>query len=408
MPDQNAILLNELRAARRAGELVIFVGAGLSAGSGLPDWYALTAELAGQIGADMPPRQWAGGDTLIGIIQDYVNSRGKASLIRFLQDRLDTTNHPPTLVHALLARSGVDLVFTANYDDLLEEAFKDARIQRRPVITDEDIPLMRRGGKVVSLVKLYGDLDQPKTVVLDRESYERFFLDRPQMIKLLETELGRSTMLYLGWSHRDPHFNLLFGQLLNRFGQMMRPGYAVMFGVKEAERAELRRKGIHVIDLPATGDLTATLAAWLSELLEDSLPSGVPTPANTAAPDALSGPGTTTTPSPPIASGAPADLTPQDLQIIRDILAGYSEFDSVGNRDTLLQMVGLKQIAGRVDLSGARHDAAGRLVVFLAALGDGAQPPTPLGNLLRYLAATPTLPPAKRATLQVYIDRCRL
>ena len=43
------------------------------------------------------------------------------------------------------------------------------------------------------------------------------------MIKLLETELARSETLYLGWSENDPHFKLVFGELLSRFGQMMRP-----------------------------------------------------------------------------------------------------------------------------------------------------------------------------------------
>jgi hypothetical protein len=44
------------------------------------------------------------------------------------------------------------------------------------------------------------------------------------MIKLLEPELSRSETLYLGWSENDPHFKLVFGELLSRLGQMMRPG----------------------------------------------------------------------------------------------------------------------------------------------------------------------------------------
>ncbi len=280
-------------------------------------------------------------------------------------------------------------VFTANYDDLLEEAFKQARVQRRPVITDGDIPLMRRGGNVVNLVKLYGDLEQPKTVVLDRESYERFFTERPQMVKLLEVELARSTILYLGWSHQDPHFNLLFGQLLHHYGSMMRPGYAVMFGVTEAQRAELQRKGIHVIKLPAAGDRTATLAAWLAELLGNH-------PGEVAAPVA-----------PPVAAPAvpaPTELTPEALRTIRDYLAEFPEFETASDRKTLLHLAGIK-VAAHVDLTGANYAAAGRIVVFLAGQGDGATPPTPLGRLLRYLAAAPTMPPARRSDLQAIIDR---
>jgi hypothetical protein len=126
---------------------------------------------------------------------------------------------------------------------------------------------MRRDPGIVNIIKLYGDLDQPDTIVLARQQYEAFFLERPQMIKLLETELARSDMLYLGWSHSDPHFNLVFGELLNRFGQFMRAGYAVMFDLPEARRKELERKHIRLVQLPADGDHTDQLAAWLNSLI---------------------------------------------------------------------------------------------------------------------------------------------
>ena len=85
------------------------------------------------------------------------------------------------------------------------------------------------------------------------------------MVKLLETELARSDTLYLGWSGSDPYFKLVFGELLSRFGGMMRPGYAVMFDVTDAQRDELARKQIRSVELPA-GDRTAALAAWLESL----------------------------------------------------------------------------------------------------------------------------------------------
>jgi hypothetical protein len=97
------------------------------------------------------------------------------------------------------------------------------------------------------------------------------------MVKLLETELARSDTLYLGWSGSDPYFKLVFGELLSRFGAMMRPGYAVMFDVTDAQRDELRRKQIRLVELPA-GDRTATLAAWLAALLPAAAPPA-PSPA---------------------------------------------------------------------------------------------------------------------------------
>ena len=259
------ILYDDLQRNLTTGNVCAFVGAGLSVGAGLPGWYDLIAELSARIGYELPPPKWATGDALIDAAQAYVNRQGLHGLISHLKDRLDTTGVQPTAAHRALARLPISLVFTANFDDLLERAFRDAGKRVEVVVKDSSIPFMRRGPDTVNIVKLYGDLDQPDTIVLARQQYESYFLQRPQMVKLLETELARSDTLYLGWSGSDPYFKLVFGELLSRFGGMMRPGYAVMFDVTDAQRDELARKQIRSVELPA-GDRTAALAAWLASL----------------------------------------------------------------------------------------------------------------------------------------------
>lgn len=264
---------DNLTLSMTAGNVCAFVGAGLSVGAGLPDWYDLIAELSAPIGYKLSPREWASGDALIDAAQAYVNRQGLHSLISHLKDRLDTTGVQPTAAHRALARLPISLIFTANFDDLLERAFRDAGKRVEIVTRDSSIPFMRRGPDMVNIVKLYGDLDQPDTIVIARQQYESYFLQRPQMVKLLETTLATSDMLYLGWSGTDPYFKLVFGELLSRFGQMIRPGYAVMFDATDDQRDELRRKQIRLVELPA-GDRTATLAKWLENLTPPSAPAG--------------------------------------------------------------------------------------------------------------------------------------
>jgi hypothetical protein len=263
----------DLKCCLMRGEVCAFVGAGLSIGAGLPGWYDLIAELAARIGYELPPAKWATGDALIDAAQAYVNRQGLHSLISHLKDRLDTTGVQPTAAHRALARLPISLVFTANFDDLLERAYRDAGKRVEVVVRDSSIPFMRSGPDTVNIVKLYGDLDQPDTIVLARQQYESYFLQRPQMVKLLEVELSRSDTLYLGWSGSDPYFKLVFGELLSRFGPMMRPGYAVMFNVTDDQQEELRRKQIRLVELPA-GDRTASLANWLEGMAPSSVPAG--------------------------------------------------------------------------------------------------------------------------------------
>ena len=255
-----------LRKNLAAGNVVAFVGAGMSIDAGLPGWYKMIEEMCQDIGYSLPPPNHATSESLINAAQYFVNKENLHALIAFLKDRLDTSDKEPTSAHLSLARLPISTVFTANYDDLLERAFRQAGKRVNLIVKDESLPFLSRDPNVVNLIKLYGDLDQPETIVLAREQYDSFFLDRPQMIKMLENELTRSDMLYLGWSHSDPHFNLVFGEILTRFKKFLRTSYAVMFDVPENERLELERKQIRLVGFPSGGDPTLQLTEWLNSL----------------------------------------------------------------------------------------------------------------------------------------------
>src|SRR6476620_5439673 len=152
--------LIDLRESLGCGEVAAFVGAGLSAGAGLPGWYGLVSELAGRIHHPMPPREWITAEALIDAAQAYINQEGLHSLVMFLKRRLDTTGKAPTAAHRALTRLPISLVFTANYDNLLERAYQEAGISAQVVVRDDSIPYMRREPGSVNIVKLYGDLDQ--------------------------------------------------------------------------------------------------------------------------------------------------------------------------------------------------------------------------------------------------------
>jgi len=193
---------------------------------------------------------------------------------------LDTTVLPPTAAHLALARLPINIIFTANYDDLLERACRGVGKRVHVVVQDNELPFMRCDAGSINIIKLYGSLDRPDTIVLARQQYNSFFLKRPQMVKLLETHLGTSTMLYLGWGHTDPYFGLVFGEMQARFGELMPPGYAAMFDVSEAERLNLERQHIRLVNFPPGGVRTSQLAEWLEGLGVEESPPGGPTVRN--------------------------------------------------------------------------------------------------------------------------------
>ena len=262
--------LEDLRHNLQVRNLVLLVGSGLSIGAGLPSWYQLIAELARRISYNLPPVEWVNADGLIQCAQAYVNRHGLQSLISYLKEVLDTTHIRLTAAHDALASAPIGLVFTTNYDDLLERAFRNKGKKVHVVTKDIDISFMRDDPDWVNIVKLYGDLSEPGTIIFTRQQYEGFFLEKPQMVKLLETELTRRLVLYAGYGHRDPHFGLILGELLDRFKEFSRSSYMFVSEASPDELEELKRKRVQPIQLDPTRDRTQQLAEWLLAIQEDA------------------------------------------------------------------------------------------------------------------------------------------
>lgn len=138
-------------------QLVLFIGAGVSAGAGIPMWKALLSDLAKHAGM---PRG------IIELLKDK-DPRDQATLIERrlqaddskLRDRVVSTVEPferYSLQHALLASLPSKEAITTNFDKLFEIA---SRIERRKLAVLPDDP-SETGGRW--LLKLHGSVDDPE------------------------------------------------------------------------------------------------------------------------------------------------------------------------------------------------------------------------------------------------------
>ena len=117
------------------GNGVIFVGAGLSMGAGLPGWSSLLTPLADSIRLPQDRRV-----DLLKVAQYYENARGRQALIAHIQEQTDTTGKKPTENHRRLARLGARTWVTTNYDDLIEQTLREAGERFNVVVRDQDLP----------------------------------------------------------------------------------------------------------------------------------------------------------------------------------------------------------------------------------------------------------------------------
>jgi hypothetical protein len=243
------------------GNGVIFVGAGLSQGAGLPGWADLVRELAAEL--DGCPTDATPHD----IAQYYDIEYGRRRLVERLRDRLDTLDVHPTPVHEALTSLPVSAIFTTNYDDLLEWALRAAKCPFTPVISNVDTSFW--SADRLQLVKLHGDLDQPESITITAEDYERFAAQRPTLSRLLATTLQTRTVLFLGYSAADPDLRLILTQVRDESGRFARNLYTVQFGPPPLAVKDLERRGLKVDDLgkqPDTAARNVALLKWLQEL----------------------------------------------------------------------------------------------------------------------------------------------
>lgn len=187
---------------RLAGEallqrLVLFVGAGVSAGAGLPDWDTLILDMAS-----------AAGDAIDIERLKVMDSRDQAQVLMAhfgdeeYRDMIvkAVTSERYGLSHGLLASLDPHEVVTTNYDCLLEMAYGSARklavLPQNPVGAD---------GRWI--LKLHGTIDDPKSIVLARQDYLGLPERSAALFGILQAMLMTKHMLFVGYSLTDDTFH---------------------------------------------------------------------------------------------------------------------------------------------------------------------------------------------------------
>lgn len=199
----------------REGKLILFVGAGVSRTLKLPSWRQLIDGMAKGLGYDPEVFQTYGNDLTLA---EFCRLENKGQM-KSLWKSLDKEWHKDwrrgkiasSKLHELIATSDFDLIYTTNYDRLLELAFEH---HGRPYVKIVDVGDMAKAKTGdTQIVKFHGDFDDFNSIVLDESGYfERFAFESPLDIKLRADVLGRS-VLFIGYGLTDPNIRYLFHRL---------------------------------------------------------------------------------------------------------------------------------------------------------------------------------------------------
>ena len=235
--------------------LIPFLGAGFSENCNLPAASVLVSQL--QHHFKLTDLSLPGTEIELLRLAEYLQIVHHGSIEQVLKpirtilndENVDISQSTP---HLLLAQLGAPIIYTTNYDRLLERTYDFLSIPYHTVVSTADIIKSVEGGEV-QIVKFHGSLETADSIILtESDYYERLEFVTPIDIKLRADILGKS-ILFMGYSFSDFNIRYLWFKLrkmMQGLDTNLRPdSYILLFEPDQINRVLLENMGIIPIDI---------------------------------------------------------------------------------------------------------------------------------------------------------------
>lgn len=253
----------ELVEQASKGNVVLFCGAGISASEGgLPSGSQLTQELAQRAGLGD-----VGGRPLPEVAGFYELKMGYQSLIAYVISRVDNPHYIPLRTHQLITALPTKYIITTNWDNLLEDAFRQAGRSYVRIVRDSEVTFVDEQKPL--LIKLHGSIEQKDSIVITGDDYYDVFARLPEIANLVHSYFATKTILFIGFGLEDEDFNRLYHEVVRHLGKHKRRAYAIQLNPTALSRQYWLAKNVEII----SGDATIFLETLAASLAEQTIPS---------------------------------------------------------------------------------------------------------------------------------------
>jgi hypothetical protein len=217
-----SLIPQELVEQLERGNVIPFLGHEIALGdageAGLPSQSQLAEELARR-------SSFTDADqTFSRIAQQYEMEQGRNALLSLLRERLLDPARQPLKSHRLLVNLPCRVIITTCLDDILERALYDARRPYNSVAGDVDVAYEDQSKLL--LVRMYGSLDQPGSVVVTEMDHLRWQEEVEAVFNLLKGLIASRTLLFLGHDLDDDHLKNIYARVMLPFKRNVRRSYA--------------------------------------------------------------------------------------------------------------------------------------------------------------------------------------
>ncbi|MBP6870743.1 MAG: SIR2 family protein [Bacteroidales bacterium] len=220
------MVTKKLQTAYLSGAFGIFIGTGISQGSGLPGWEQLLLELI-QI-AEQNPLQKQKCDELRSLVKDpskylMVAEELKeilgSDLYKYIKHRFDDKAVNPSELLKKIIELKSRFIITTNYDTLIEKAYI-MKQQSPNDLTYKDASTINynllSGDRF--LLKAHGDARRtPSEIIITEKDYRTILFKEVGYQSVLHVLFSTCHILFLGVSFNDPELKLLLGFIHNIF-----------------------------------------------------------------------------------------------------------------------------------------------------------------------------------------------
>jgi hypothetical protein len=258
--ERNEQRFDQLIECLAAGEVVPFIGAGISAGGGFPTW-ANHLRQQGRT-AGIPAEQieaWLAQGQYESVIAHIEQQHGRdvfAQEIRDVFGKRGSIQEVTLLISVLFN----DTLITTNYDRLLEQAYDTDGAGRVQVINGVTALQLPDPGKV-AIIKIHGDFKDPAHCILGKAQYDAAYGEDALDLQLpVPRILGRyytnNSLLFIGCNLRNDRTLQAFQATKKVAGDVLFPQH---FAIEQApakvadlvsRNSELMRHGITAIRYP--------------------------------------------------------------------------------------------------------------------------------------------------------------
>lgn len=241
--------IKKIKEASENNKLVIFVGAGVSANSGIPTWGQLVEEFSKELGVEVT------SDLYLKIPQYYFNERGEKEYSDKLNEIFHQEKYKINPIHKEIFKLKPQHIITTNYDTLLEEAAIEEGEFFHTVKHNLDLPYANLDKMII---KMHGDFEN-RNIVLKEDDYLNYSKNFMLIETYIKSLIATNTVLFIGYSVNDTNFNLIFQWVKNILNNHFQPAYLLETSRNHSniEHSYYKNRGINILysedlkDIPA-------------------------------------------------------------------------------------------------------------------------------------------------------------